>query len=246
MSNQRRIMKTIYPLLPIVIAGCASGFDRGVIAQRLEGQRVVVNDAEVLRALQVRPQLRFPIKVAVFLEADSCASGSPHRTSGPSIPGWRWSVKDREQIASWAEPLKARGVIEDLYVVSDLVWTGGDLKSMRLAAAKHGADAVLVLKGVSQVDSYVNALSVLNLMILPGFFVPASHRDALLVLQGALWDVGNECLYLTAESEGEGKISRPTFRIKDQEAIEIAKEKALKDLGQGMIARLGSLGAQRD
>jgi hypothetical protein len=127
-------------------------------------------------------------------------------------------------------------------MISDLIWNGGDLKSMRLAAARHGADAVLLVRGISQVDSYVNALSIANLLVLPGFLVPASHRDALLVLQGALWDVGNECLYLTAESEGEGKIVRPTFRIKDREAIDLAKEKALADFGQGLIARLGSLG----
>lgn len=136
-----------------------------------------------------------------------------------------------------------RAAHEDFYMVSDLIWRGG-LKSMRLAAAWHGADAVLLVKGVSQVDSYVNALSIANLLVLPGFFVPASHRDALLVAQAALWDVGNECLYLTAESEGEGKIVRPTFRVQDREAIEIAKDKALADLGQGLIARLGSLGGR--
>jgi hypothetical protein len=92
MKIRRSIMRAVQVLLPCVLAGCASGFDRGAIAERLEGQARVVNDAAVLHALQVRPQLRFPIKVAVFLAAESGAPAGSHRTGGPEDPGWKWSV----------------------------------------------------------------------------------------------------------------------------------------------------------
>ncbi len=179
--------------------------------------------------------------MAVFLNASSL--DRPGRTpgAGPSGAGWRWTERDAEAIASWAEPLRARGIVSDLFVVSDLLKTGRGVREARLAAARCGAEAVLFVEGVSQVDAHLNALSVLNLLVLPGFLVPASHRDALLCMRGALYDVGNEYLYLTVDAEGEGGVVRPTFRVRDEEAIRIAREWALEGFGRELARRLAAL-----
>ena len=44
--------RSITPLL-VLMAGCATGFDRKAIRERLAGERVEVNDAEIQRALQL-------------------------------------------------------------------------------------------------------------------------------------------------------------------------------------------------
>lgn len=98
---------------------------------------------------------------------------------------------------------RENGIVSEMYVMSEMIATSEDLKSIRLAAAKHGADAVLLVKGVAQVDNYVNAGAIFNLLIIPGFVVPASHSDALLMVRGAMWDVGNEFLYVSVDAEGE-------------------------------------------
>jgi hypothetical protein len=107
--------------------------------------------------------------------------------------------------------------------------------------AKHGADAVLVIKGVAEVDRYVNPSAILNLLILPGYFVPASHRDALFMMRAAIWDVANEFLYLSVDAEGEVRMKGPAFRIRDSDAIDSAKSLALESFGKEFLKRMHAL-----
>jgi hypothetical protein len=226
-------MKVLTVLALLFLSGCSTGFDRGALKERLAGEALQVDDADIKAALELKPQLRFPIRLGVFLIADSY--------NRPVDYDWRWSVEDKRLIDSWAEPLKSQGIVSDLFVISEVPRSRTDLRSIRLAAARHGADAVLVIQGVSQVDAYVNPLCLLNVLILPGWVVPASHRDALLVTRGAMWDVGNQFLYLTVEAEGVAKTVRPTFRASSLEAIDRAKGTALRDFGPELLRRFGSL-----
>ena len=107
--------------------------------------------------------------------------------------------------------------------------------------AKHGADAAWVIKGVAEVDRYVNPSAILNLLILPGYFVPASHRDALFMMRAAIWDVANEFLYLSVDAEGEVRIKGPTFRIRDSNAIDSARSLALQGFEKEFLKRMHAL-----
>jgi rhombotail lipoprotein len=220
----------------VLFLGCSHGFDRGQLKERLDTEAVQVTDADVRAALSLKPQLRFPIKVGVaFLEEDT------FDRSDPRAARWHWSERDREAVLAATATLRERGVISDLFVIAKDLIAGRDLKHLRLAAAKHGADAVIVVQGAAQVDRYVNALAILNLSILGGFVVPASHRDAVFAVRCAMWDVGNEVLYLTAETEGEAKRLGPTFLIEDGPALDGAKEDALRGFDAELTRRLTAL-----
>ena len=65
--------------------------------------------------------------------------------------------------------LKRDGLVSDAFFMSGMFASGGSLKEIRLSAAQHGADAVLVLKATHQTDSYLNAAALLNLTILGGY-----------------------------------------------------------------------------
>ena len=234
--------------LSLLLTGCATGFNRQAIQQRLADQPAVVDDAEIQAALDRKPQLRFPIKLAIHLTAETYYPGlraaprtPPWAPDGTPSADWRWTVKDREMIDQWAQPLREAGIVSDLYVMSEMISTTGDPRSIRLAAAKHGADAVLPIKGVSQADSYVDGTAICNLLIIPGYVVPSSHRDVLLLLRGAMWDVGNQCLYLSVDAEGEAKTRAPTFRIKDDAGMDEAKQVALAGFGDELQKRLQAL-----
>ena len=134
--------------------------------------------------------------------------------------------------------------MSDVFVVSDLVREGSDLKSLRLAAAQHGADVLLQIQGVAQVDRYHNPLAILNLLILPGYVVPSTHSDVLFVMHGALWDVGNEYLYATVEAEAEVKKFGATFKLDDENVVNEAKRRAPKDFGEEFIMRVQALKAK--
>ena len=224
----------------IFLTGCATGFNRQGIQQRLDDQPIEVTDAAIKAALEKKSQIRFPIKLAVHMVSETYLPDyqGPYRYRPND---WRWSVAEKEVVDQWAETLRENGIISEMFVMSEMIATSEDLKSIRLAAAKHGADAVLLVKGVAQVDNYVNASAIFNLLILPGFVVPASHSDVLLMVRGAMWDVGNEFLYLSVDAEGEGKIKGPTFLIKEDEAIEVAKKESLKNFGKEFVKRMKAL-----
>lgn len=106
-----------------------------------------------------------------------------------------------------------------------------DIKSIRLAASRYQADAVLIIGGVGQIDRYTNNWGWSYALLLPVFFVPGSESQTLFMTNASLWDVRNEFLYLTVESEAtvpENYVA--AFGKRDQELLGSAKSDALKKL----------------
>jgi hypothetical protein len=218
-------------LLPAVLllAGChATGFDRGVLAARLQSEPMQVTEDEVRKALELRPQLALPCKVAVYLAPDSAGN-------------YRWSGKDKEAFDAWGQALVEEGIASDVFLMSGLFVEGSSMKELRLAAARHGADALLVVKGAAQTTSSLNPAAVFNLTVVGGYLVPGSRRDALFLMQACLVDVGNGYLYASVDSEGEGTVLRPTFIIEEKDAIDVAKKRAIDKFGPELVRRMRSL-----
>jgi len=176
--------KSVVFLAAVVLCGCASGFDRAALRERLASAPLQVTEADIKAALDLKPQLRFPFKLGVYLQTEE---RGPNYTypSGVRSGEWSWSASDKERIVSWRTALVNEGVVSDLFIISDLIASGTDLKRVRLAAARYGADAVLIIQGASQVDRYLNPLSFFYLTIVPG-----TNIDAIMMLQGAMWETG--------------------------------------------------------
>lgn len=221
-------------LLALSLCGCfARGFDHNVLTTHLQQTPIIGTDEEITKAQAIKPQLSFPCRVAVYL---------PPQVSG------RWKAKEKEIVDSWEASLKKEGIVTDMFVMSEMFTRGSENKSptlmdLRVAAAKHGANALLVIQGDCEVESYKNPAAVLNLTIVGGYVVPASHRDALVQLQGALVDVGNGFLYTSVDAEGEGSIIRPTFIVEDKPAVEKAKLQALSNFGPELLKRMRAVRA---
>ena len=222
-------MRAVLGLSLLVASGCATGFDRGALVERLQKEGVYeVQDKEIQEVRALKPQLAFPCRIAVYLKP-------------PTGSDWRWTSQDKEILSQSAKVLEKEGIASNIIPMSGMVSKDGDLKHLRMEAARYGADALLVIQGVQQTDSYLNPAAVLNLTVVGGFIIPASHRDTLFLVEGVLVEVGNGCLYASVESEGEGKIVRPTFIVDEKEAINRAKKKALEELGPELVRHLRSL-----
>ena len=222
-------MRAVLGLSLLVASGCATGFDRGALVERLQKEGVYeVQDKEIQEVRALKPQLTFPCRIAVYLKP-------------PSGSDWRWTAQDKEILNHSAKVLEKEGLASSIIPMSGMFAKDGDLKHLRMEAARYGADALLVIQGVQQTDSYLNPAAVLNLTVVGGFIIPASHRDTLFLVEGVLVDVGNGCLYASVESEGEGKIVRPTFIVDEKGAINRAKKKALEELGPELVRRIRSL-----
>ncbi len=229
------VRRTAVFLIVISLSGCfARSFERTEFAMHLQQEAAPAADVAIAQAQALKPQLTFPCRVAVYL---------PPRISGP------WKAKEKEIVDSWATSLKQDGIVSDMFLMCDMFTQGKEhstnptLTELRVAAARHGANALLVIQGDCEVDSGKNPAALFNLTIIGGYLIPSSHRDATVTLQGALVDVGNGFLYTSIDAEGEGSVIRPAFLVEDKPAIERAKQKALANFGPEFLKRMRNVHA---
>lgn len=197
-----------------VLVSCSSkGFNKETLRQELVvGETRQVTDEEIKKVLELRPQLPKPFKLGVYF-VDS------------NFRNWdlRWNADDKEMIMKLEEELKKTGEVSKMFLINESVVAGKDLKSIRLAAAHHGADALLVISSVSASEQYMNGWAATYLLIVPALFVPGTNTNALFITRAALWDVRNEYLYMAVESEAVK--SRKASVINSDEKVELKKAK---------------------
>lgn len=208
---------TLLATLLLAVAGCAQseGFDRAGLNKQLSAGPTPATDKDIKRVMELTPQVRLPMTLGLYL-----------RPRG--YYGAQWSMKDLD--AEWIETLRERGIVADVVPILSSTVEGHAIDDIRLAAARHHADMVLVVDYATDVDRYNNPLGMLYITIIGAWLAPGTHSDALVVMEGALWDVRNGYLYGTVRSEGEAKKLGPAFLLEDQKAVHDARRKALKDL----------------
>ena len=180
-------------MIVVLVNACASTDMRLQLKRGMGGiPATQYSDAQTVEEIRkLRPQARFPLKVAVM---------PPNRWQGIS-------QSEKTVIEQWGEKLKQIGFVKSLEIVpKSLVPSCGYksesscfLNQSRAAGARLGADAILFLSDSTVTDSYVNPLSILNLTIVGMWIIPAHHRDSYSVYEAALFDIDNGYLYAVAE-----------------------------------------------
>lgn len=205
--------------------GCASkGFNRGELKEQTTIAKPEFNDQDIKNAFNKKPNLPKEFKLAVYFKA-------PPQGNARLNSEWRWTENDKAVLETIASDLKKEGVISDVFPIISSLAADDDIKSLRLAAAKHHADALLIVSGAGQTDRYINGLGWTYALLLPALFVPGSEADTLFVSSATLWDVRNEYLYLTAEAEATvNKTYVAAFGKSDKELINDAKAASLAQL----------------
>jgi hypothetical protein len=224
----------LFSALLLFSVGCATshGFNRGELREAMNGQ-AFVSDEEIKKALSLKPQLPKPFKLGIYFK-DYAPANHYEKVQ------WHWTDADKEKIFSQASLLKDKNEISDVFIISDAITNGTDLKSLRLAAAQHGADALMVVSGANDIDSYTNNLGWTYIALVTTLFVPATKTDVLFMAKAAMWDVRNEFLYLTAESESIQKQTVPfAFSNNEHELVDQAKNEAVAKLS-GEISKMAA------
>jgi hypothetical protein len=228
--NGSLLCSLLCPILWLLLpTSCASkGFNRGDLKDQIAVTKPEFTSSEISDAFNKKPNLPKAFKLAVYFKSPSLPSNSSHKLSSVD---WRWTEQDKEILETIAAELKKDGVVSDVFPIMSSLVADEDLKSLRLAAAKHQADALLVISGAGQTDRYINNLGWTYALILPALFIPGSEADTLFVTNAALWDVRNEFLYLTAEAEATtNKSYIAAFGKQDKELINEAKTSSLIQL----------------
>jgi rhombotail lipoprotein len=233
------IICLIVTVMTLFSGGCKSarGFDRGALKKDLNAT-VEITDEEVGRILSLKPQISSPFKLAVFFKPAAVT----HRYNFESES---FDDHDRELFEKTGRKLVKDGHISKfMSIPSSAVQGKQSLKNIRIAAARFGADAVLIINGVSDSERYNNGWSALYPLIVTGAFIPGTEVNSIFLSNATLWDVRNEYLYASAEAEGRGHTSGPAFTINEFEARHEAQNKSMKALANQINKNIRNLKAK--
>ncbi|WII73227.1 hypothetical protein QJS83_04990 [Bdellovibrio sp. 22V] len=206
----------------ILQLGCKSkGFHRQELTNALGVTKPEFDDAAIKAAFKKKPNLPKPFKLAVFFKTPKNFQGG--------LASWHWQEKDKALFTDMAPSFN--GAVSEIFPIVNSVVESEDLKSLRLAAAQHGADALLVVSGTGEIDRYINKWGWSYILLLPAFFVPGSESDTLFLANAVIYDVKNEFLYFTVESEAQTNDRYiAAFHPSDKELFNKAKSQALQKL----------------
>ena len=229
--------KYIVLFLIVTMTACASsrGFDRGNLRTQITDQKVVTEE-DIKKALELKPQLPAPFKLAVFF--------APPKSGWRYGSSWTWTGEDKDVLLQMKADLIKKNILSDMFVLPDSIFEGTDNRAIRLAAARAGADAVLIVNGVSSVDRYNNGWGGTYILIITPFFVPGTIADGLVMINAVMWDVRNQYLYLSAEAEGTAKQTKPAFFINENHLINDARSNAVVALRKELFMRLDAMGSK--
>ncbi len=216
--------------VPLLVWGCApSRYQSASLDQGISVPPMSTSTDPAMAAIRsAKPQMRFPCRVAVYLKP-------------PASSDWRWTPEDKGVLDQCVMALKREGVVAEAFPLPEILVGKGELKELRLAAARCGADALFLVHGRAQTDSYSDVASVFNLTLVGGYVVPSSHRDSLFAMEGVLLDVDNGYVYAAVQAEGGGKTVRPTFVNDERDSITMAKGRAVGAFGDELVRRMRSL-----
>lgn len=224
-------------LLAVIMTACASsrGFDKGYLRSQIVEQKVVTED-DIKKTLELKPQLPSPFKLAVFF--------APPKYGWRYGTSWNWTGEDKDALIQMKNDLMNKNIISDMFVLSDAILEGTDNKAIRLAAARAGADAVIIVNGVSSVDRYNNVWGGTYFLIVTPFFIPGTVADGLVMLNAVMWDVRNQYLYMSTEAEGTARQTKPAFFIEENHLISEARANAVAALKKEVLTRLTVMGSK--
>ncbi len=182
----------------------------------------MVTDRDIQAARALKAQLPHPARLAVYLKA---TRERPFQRQTHRID---WSPTDRDILSSFWISLKPAQIVSEFVFLSESAIQGTTVADIRLAAARHQADGVLIVQGVTALDRYHNGYAALYPTVAGAFLAPGTHSDALCVVEGTLWDAATGYLYGTQTTEHTTQREGPIVSLSDQDTLLAAKEETLE------------------
>ena len=191
---------------------------------------------------EIQPSLSAPFVLAVAPPRSFRSEQHAWEGERETIQGFRsWSEKERSLIESWEPELARLGLVSDLVVMPalsiELDATQGTAGALRAAAARHRADAVLIISEVEDASNWLNPWSILDLTIVGAWFAPGHDVEVVSILEGALIDTHTGYLHASGQAEGTARARRAWTYVNDPELKQEARQKALAGLERVVLER---------
>ncbi|THJ19188.1 MAG: hypothetical protein CAF42_001070 [Nitrospira sp. CG24B] len=212
-------------------SGCASsqGFDRTAMNEALHVEPTPIPESQPLANQNVH--LPTPFRLGIFFTSHDF----PNRQSIRKV---EWLARERDQLLRELAPLQDTHVLQDAFVLMDATLRGEDIRGIRQAGARYGADVVLIVDGVAAVDRYNNRFAWLYPTLLAAYLAPGTESDALVMVTGGLWGVHSEWHAPMQTVEGTSTLVGSAVLVEDIAALQEAKKHAIRALGQRIVDRL--------
>ena len=240
--------KTFLAIL-LVLASCQSTINRRNM--RAELARAPLTQAQDLgQVIELEPVANVPFVLAVAPPFSQRTGTGPWLGPIEGQPGFRpWTQAERREIDSWRAELEHLGLVKDMVVMTllstELDGAKNALAGLRVAGARHHADAVLVVSELERTSSWLNPWSILDLTLVGGWFAPGHNVEVVSVLEGALVDTHTGYLYGSGQAQGSARARRAWFYIDDPRLQERARRRALADLKRELLKQAEANAEQR-
>lgn len=191
------------------------------------------DEHNIQKIFEKKVNLPKPFTIAVYFK-------SPPQTDGGGT--WRWTLKDKTKFVEKMREAVSPEVVSNIFIMENNANNSADLKDLRLSAAQYGADAMMVVQGVTDTHRTRTPWASSYVLVLPALFVNGNQVQTYFNMQASLWDVRNEMLYLTMSSEGDDLEKYPAALWKEDAVyMEKTKQMALSNMVQDMQKNLSAL-----
>jgi hypothetical protein len=230
-----RGFKVAWLLILMVLAGCASsqGFDRAAMQETFQQSPTLERDSMSIAGQT--STLSVPFRLGVFFVQYEFQTKQ-------SIQKVEWLSADKEALLHWLAPLRDERILADAFVLVDPTVKGTNIREIQAAGARYGADMVLIVRGAAAVDRYNNGYASLYPTGIGAYLAPGTESDALVMIDGSLWDVRSEWRSPSQTVEGVSKSVGPAALVEDRAIVAEAKEAAIEEFGKRIVDQLRLLG----
>lgn len=224
-------------LILMVSAGCASsqGFDRAAMQEALHFSPATEGSGKLISSQTSTVMLPFRLGV-FFVEREFLPKHSIQKVE--------WLSADKEELLHWLAPLRDERILSDTFILVDPTVKGTNIRDIRAAGVRYGADMVLIVGGAAAVDRYNNGYASLYSTGIGAYLAPGTESDALVMIDGSLWDARSEWHTPSQTVEGVSKSVGPAALVEDRAIVAEAKEAAIEAFGKRIVDQLRLLGEE--
>jgi hypothetical protein len=182
-----------------------------------------INDDDVRKAFEARPQMRDKVQIAYY--TFDATKGDEIEATLKALPGVSGTYRIPSLLATGQRRFDERRPWDPPVPFS--------IKKLRLLAARAHCDLLVVFDYANRVDSSANGLAAFNVLILPALFVPFLDVKATSYMDSFVVDTRNGYLYAHVDAQKEGSVDFQTIyssageRMVRQQWPELLKDTSL-------------------
>ena len=218
-------------LIAVGLAGCTGsrGFDQTAMREALHLNSLSTSENQSVLHQSARPSP--PFRMGVFFAKHDVPNT-------PSVRKIEWLNADRDQLLRELAPLRDEQLLADMFILTDVRLRGDDIKEIRQAGARFGADVVLIIDGIAAIDRHNNYLAWLYPTLLGAYLVPGTESDALVMATGSLLATRSDWHAPIQTVEERSKAVGAAAFLEDKTPLQEAKKLAIQTLANRVADQL--------